>query len=96
MAMVGVVLQLHLLRGCGGCCHTVLYCDQGCCVVTVGVVALCHVTVTMGVTPHGVAVTIAALQGGVMVVVIALHVVSLYCMVPHLWSPLSWLVVGPQ
>jgi hypothetical protein len=96
MAMVGVVLQLHSLCGCGGCCHTVLYCGQGCCVVTVGVVAPCRVTVTMGVTPHGVAVTIAALQGGVMVVVVALCVVSLYCMVPHLWSPLLQLVVGPQ
>jgi hypothetical protein len=94
--MVGVVLQLHLLHGYGGCCHTVLYCGQGCCVVTVGVVAPCHVTVAMGVTPHGVAVTIAALQGGVMVVVVAPRVVSLYCMVPHSWSPLSRLVVGPQ
>ena len=64
--------------------------------VTVGVVAPCRVTVAMGVTPHGVAVTIAALQGGVMVVVVAPHVVSLYYMVLHLWSPLSWLVVRPQ
>jgi hypothetical protein len=63
--------------------------------VAVGVIVPCCVTVTMGVTPHGVAVAVAALQGGVMVMVIALHVVSLYCMVLHSQSPLLQLVVGP-
>ena len=50
MAMVGIVLQLHLLRGHGGCHCTVLCHGQGCCMVMVGVVVPCYVTVMMGVS----------------------------------------------
>ena len=50
MAVVGIVLRSHLLRGRGGCRRAVLCCGWGCCVVTVGVVTPCCVVVVMGVS----------------------------------------------
>ena len=55
IAAVGVVVQSHLLCGCGGCRHTMLCHGHGCCMAMVGVVALHGVVVMVGViTPHGV------------------------------------------
>ena len=49
MAVVGVMLQSHLLSGHGGCHHTMLCHGHGCWVM-VGVITLCCVTVRMGVS----------------------------------------------
>ena len=45
VAVVGVVLPLCLLHGCGGCRCAMLCHSQGCCVVVVGVIVPCCVVV---------------------------------------------------
>jgi hypothetical protein len=95
MAMIGIVLQLYLLCGHSGCYHIMLCYGWGYCMVAVGVVVPYCVMVTMGVTSYSVAVMVAMLQGGVVIMVIALCMVLLYCIVPHLQSLLSQSVVRP-
>jgi len=56
MTTVGVMLY-----GRDGCRRTMLSHSRGCCVVAAGVVTPCCIVVVMGVTPRGVAVTVAAL-----------------------------------